>query len=218
MLIFPIVKIVCVQLKLEAIDKKVSKLDVIEKNISEIKVNMANLEQKVEALEVVKLKVDQLETSTVYMSECFEEWKTEQAQTKIDLKDLKTKMDSIDITKLQERLTHDSSTVVELKAENILIKEYLIDQRCRSMRDNLIFTGIAETADTYEDTETVLKKFIKDELKQDPEQIDFKRIHRIGTRRSRSDKPRSIIAKFNVTSQRDLIKSCLLYTSDAADE
>ena len=74
------------------------------------------------------------------------------------------------------------------------------------MRDNLIFTGIAETTDSYEDTEKVLKNFIKDELKHDPEKIDFKRIHRIGARRSRSDKPRSIIAKFNVTSQRDLIK------------
>jgi hypothetical protein len=64
------------------------------------------------------------------------------------------------------------------------------------MKYNLIFGGIEQTALDYEEeTEAVLKVFIKTELEiPDADQINFQNVHRL---RKRNDgKPRNIIARF----------------------
>lgn len=56
------------------------------------------------------------------------------------------------------------------------IKNSVIDLKARSMRDNLVFTGIQE--DDREDTEEVLQAFLQRKFKMDYE-VHFERVHRV---------------------------------------
>ncbi|XP_033749216.1 uncharacterized protein LOC117333908 [Pecten maximus] len=72
------------------------------------------------------------------------------------------------------------------------LHESMLEMQTRSMKDNLIFGGIEETG-TGEDSEQVVKDFIKTELGISDE-VEFHVVHRL---RQRDDgKPRSIVAKF----------------------
>lgn len=65
----------------------------------------------------------------------------------------------------------------------------VIDLKARSMRDNLVFTGIQE--DDREDTEEVLHRNFK--LGND---IQYERVHRVGKYNEFSEHSRNIVAKF----------------------
>jgi len=95
----------------------------------------------------------------------------------------------------------DRMTLLENYAQNIetekkQIREDHLKMQTHTMKYNLIFGGIEQTALDYEeDTEAVLKEFIKTELEiPDADQINFQNVHRL---RKRNDgKPRNIIARF----------------------
>lgn len=78
-----------------------------------------------------------------------------------------------------------------VKSDMQNLTERHLDLQSRSMRDNLIFTGIDDQEE--ENTETVLKDFIKNTLRIEHE-ISFHRVHRIG--RKMNGKSRPIVAKF----------------------
>ncbi|KAL4007994.1 hypothetical protein ACER0C_001846 [Sarotherodon galilaeus] len=64
---------------------------------------------------------------------------------------------------LRESVKCLTENVTQLNRENKKIKETVIDLQARSMRDNLVFSGIPEAAG--EDAETTVKSFIKNHLK-----------------------------------------------------
>lgn len=100
-------------------------------------------------------------------------------------------------------LTNQMSTIT---AENKQLKETLLDLQTRSMRDNLIFTGLQETA--AENTENVIKDFMKTQLKILPDtvsNITFHRVHRFG-KTSANNKHRPIVAKFEHFQHKLLIQ------------
>ncbi len=81
------------------------------------------------------------------------------------------------VKSLTENMTH-------LSEENKKIKENVIDLQTRSMRDNLVFSGIPESAE--EDPEATVKNFIKTYLKlpeDTVENICFERVHRMGAKK-----------------------------------
>jgi hypothetical protein len=57
------------------------------------------------------------------------------------------------------------------------MKKTVIDFKARSMRDNLVFSGIRE--EEREDTEAVLQDFLQRKFKLDYK-VSFERMHRIG--------------------------------------
>ena len=64
-------------------------------------------------------------------------------------------------------------------------------------RENLRFYGIEEDPGGAEDTQHVLVEFMKSELGiDDASDIEFQRVHRIGTFNPEAAKPRQIIARF----------------------
>jgi hypothetical protein len=92
-------------------------------------------------------------------------------------------------------------TLLENYAQNIeteknQIREDHLKMQTHTMKHNLIFGGIEQTALDYEEeTEAVLKEFIKTELEiTDADQIIFQNVHRL--RKRNDDKPRNIIARF----------------------
>ena len=96
----------------------------------------------------------------------------------------------------------------KLNESNQRLNETVIDLQCRSMRDNLIFTGIEEPdyrVDQQEDTEQVLCEFLKYEMNIEPN-ISFHRVHRLGYNQRYTDYPRPIVAKFEHFKDRELVR------------
>ena len=83
----------------------------------------------------------------------------------------------------------------ELDIENRELKESLLKLQSHSMKYNLIFYGIEQKEQENENTEAVLKDFIRTELEiADAAEIKFQNVHRL--RKKQDGTPRSIIAKF----------------------
>ena len=76
----------------------------------------------------------------------------------------------------------------------------LLKLQTHSMKYNLIFEGLNETEG--ENTETVIKEFIKTELKIENE-ISFQNVHRL--RKTQDRTPRAILARFTRYSDHDLV-------------
>ncbi|KAI2656614.1 hypothetical protein H4Q32_029823 [Labeo rohita] len=78
--------------------------------------------------------------------------------------------------------------------------------RPRSMRDNLIFSGIPEN--DCDNPESTIKHVMRNELKLPADTVNnitFHRAHRLGKRLK--ERPRPIIAKFVHFKQKELVKS-----------
>ena len=94
--------------------------------------------------------------------------------------------------------------------ENKQMKDTIIDLQCRSMRDNLIFTGIPEQpSGVIPDPEQAVKDFIINQLKipsDTANQITFHRVHRLGVVNKEHPGPRPIIAKFEHYKQKEEVK------------
>lgn len=86
-----------------------------------------------------------------------------------ELKSIKT-----NTRNLEENLKRSVNSIVQKNEE---LQSSIIDLKSRSMRDNLIFSGIPETPN--EDCEAVLHHFLENKLKID-EYISFERVHRMG--------------------------------------
>ena len=84
----------------------------------------------------------------------------------------------------------------------------IIDLQCRSMRDNLLFTGIEEPElqeKEFEDTENTLNQFLAREMNIS-RAIPFHRVHRLGPVDRNQSYPRHIIAKFEHFKDRESVR------------
>ncbi len=88
------------------------------------------------------------------------------------------------------------------------MKENIIDLQARSMRDNLVISGIPEQAE--EDLEMTVKNFIQKELKflsDTVKTIGFHPVHHLDRKKVEGQRPRPIVAKFENFKQKELVKS-----------
>ncbi len=109
---------------------------------------------------------------------------------------------------LRDSVKSLTKNVTHLSEENKKIKETVIDLQARSMRDNLVFSGITESAE--EDPEATVKTFIKTYLKlpeDTVENICFERVHRMGAKKPGAPRPHPIGAKFGYFKQKEQVKS-----------
>ncbi len=84
------------------------------------------------------------------------------------------------------------SKILLLKKENESLIETVTDLQVRSMNDNLIITGVAETLN--ENVEEQVRTFFQKQLdmnKEEAEEITFVRVHRMGKKKNlwRSGRP-----------------------------
>lgn len=86
----------------------------------------------------------------------------------------------------------------------LLLQESIIDLKSRSMRDNLVFSGIHE--ERGENTEEILQEFIKRKFRIDYD-VSFERVHRMGRWSEHNLYPRNIVAKFTYFKERELIRT-----------
>lgn len=96
----------------------------------------------------------------------------------------------------------------QLESNQLAVEEKAIDLQCRSMRENLLFTGILEPDDLNENSENpeaVLREFLATKMNITDE-IQFDRVHRLGKLRPNELYPRLIIAKFHRYKDREKVR------------
>ncbi|XP_038156504.1 uncharacterized protein LOC119793395 [Cyprinodon tularosa] len=109
---------------------------------------------------------------------------------------------------LKGEVTKLAEGMIQLSGENRKMKESILDIQSRSMRDNLVFAGIAEQQD--EDPEAIVRKFLQKKLKIPADQvknITFHRVHRLGGKKPDKSRPRPIVAKFEHYKQKEQVRS-----------
>ena len=213
--------------KIDFIISKISKLDVIETQQQTILSRLNVIEQGVannlRMIQDANLKVSEIENSQKFLSDEY------------DKLSKSSDVNNEAVKKVQGVLKVLTGENQSLKNQNGRLSEDIIDLKCRSMRDNMVFTGITETSDPLEtqganathvqmqeDTqrtfaqaaagESCEKKvfeFCNTVLKiQNPrESVHIDRAHRLG--RGRPGVNRAIVVKFSDSSSKEVIKNAL---------
>ena len=123
-----------------------------------------------------------------------------QAWQKLTKNDLKTAKE--EIKSLRKKCDDFEKESTSLKQKNAEIDTKLTDLESRSMRENLLFYGIAEGGEK-EDCSKLVRDVIRDVLHiPNPEDIMFDRAHRVG---QRSATVRPIVVKFHYYTDREKI-------------
>ena len=114
-----------------------TKLDTILSKISKIEVNQTAFLTRLDDMEgkitETNKKVIEIENSQCHISEKYDDMNS------------KSKVNTSDIHKLQGEVKTLTKANDELSKSNKKIKEEVIDLKCRSMRDNMLFFGIPES-------------------------------------------------------------------------
>ncbi|CAC5396410.1 unnamed protein product [Mytilus coruscus] len=117
-----------------------------------------------------------------------------------DIGDIKSQFTSIN----SNRLAHVEYENQQISQENNALRERVVESQTRSMRDNLIFKGIAdvENYNELENTEAKVKEFMGEVLKI-KDNINFHVVHRLKPKTDGT--PRSIVSKFERRKDRDRV-------------
>ena len=109
------------------LDYIVEKLNKIEQNQNSFLIRLGHIGNK---MTETTIKVNEIETSQVHISQ------------KYDSIDTTTKQNITEIHKLQGDVKNLQKENTTLSGQNAKLKDDVIDLKCRSMRDNLLFFGI----------------------------------------------------------------------------
>ncbi|KAK3094866.1 hypothetical protein FSP39_007262 [Pinctada imbricata] len=196
---------------LQSLNAKMDKLDDMDRRmmkLEEIFSKMENLEVRVKKTEMeiseAKREVKELQKSQRDIDTCLDGYGNFFDGFKEDLLELKSQTDCT-----KKAVTQAESSVADLKSEvectRDELREDVLDLKCRSMRDNLLFYGIPE--EDGEDCEESITELVSDKMKI-RKVVRFERVHRVGRRRVGNHRgpPRPIVAKFSSYKDRDLVR------------
>lgn len=185
--------------RLSAIEEKVVVVNEMQKSLGTMKNKIAYVEN---GLETTKKDLSSLESNVKDLGNVFDSVK-EEAQSSKKIAN-SNKHEILKTTTAQKNLEDKvNKELREMREASESIKESLTDLKARSMRDNLIFTGIPE--ERWENTEAVLQDLLQKKYKLDYD-IPFERVHRMGKWSEFKEQPRNIIAKFSYFKDREFIR------------
>ena len=183
-------KSVSLEKRLHIIENKMNNIDRLSENLSSLETKVSKIERE---MHQVKKTAEEAENSAKTISEMFD---NTTAKTERDL----NKFLKEESSKLDEKFRISIQTIEKRNEE---IQSSVTDLKSRSMRDNLIFSGIPENRN--EDCEAVLQDFL--DRKLNIQDISFERVHRMGKYREYSEKPRNIVAKFSFYKDREKVRT-----------
>ena len=168
--------------RLDSLDSKLSQLDSIQKSVKGISSRIDKMEQRIKHNEE---KVKELEEVKKFDASIFEDMSNKQKE----IDSVLSKVGKI------EKVQNDNEK---------RLHEDVIDLKCRSMRDNLVFYRIQE--ETGEQCEEKILSFMENELKIDNAKSEIKlhRVHRIGEAKRGYTRP--IVAKFAYYPDREKVR------------
>ena len=184
--------------KLEAVLKKLEKLDTIESRLSQMHTTLASIEENVSRLDS---DVEDLKTKSKQLGSTVNELKESIEFNEEDISDLK-----LENQKLQQ-------DICELQKQLLYMETY-------SRRENVKFVGLLEeqvdnmnggdedhngAQAKIEDTRGIIYKFLEHQLKipNARQKIEFQRLHRLGKSKNGSSRP--IIARFLRYGDKELV-------------
>ncbi|CAG2192228.1 unnamed protein product [Mytilus edulis] len=185
--------------KVEEIFKKLSSIDELTKKIGNFEISVKSLTKTVEK---GSKRIDEVEKSMEFMNQNFESSKSESEYLKTTITEIKSEhgemINGFDC----------------LRADMDELHERHVDLQIRSMRENLVFSGIPELSENEpsEQTEDIIKDFMKTNMKMDIV-MDFQRAHRFGkkTQIKIDDRDtymtRPIVCRFKNFKDRELVRS-----------
>ncbi|KAK3082916.1 hypothetical protein FSP39_009009 [Pinctada imbricata] len=181
---------------MDKVFERLGALTHIEQRLGQFESSLKSVNTEVSGL---KKKIDEFESSASFTSEKLDEISK-------NSKDFSDRIQKI--SKGTESIRSENialkANIRGLKEEMENVKERQIELQARSMRENLIFHGIDESAEgEVEDCEEKLKHFIQDKL-QVTKTMEFHRVHRLGKRQP--GKTRGMIAKFVNYKDRELVR------------
>ena len=171
---------------IKTIKKSMAKIDSIEKMVNTITTKVNKLETNVKTIDT---RVTETEKSNQFLSDKFEDAKKQLKHADTELK------------KLSTRCNEFEEEVEKLKTQNENLEAKTNDLEFRSLRENLLFHGIAETPN--ENCETLVQQFVTEKL-EIAHNIIIDRAHRLGKPRG---KTRPIVVKFHQYTDRELIRT-----------
>lgn len=182
-------------------DKK-SKIEQPDENYDEVEsilemaeVVMPKLDMVIKKLEEMEIKLDKLEGYAKNVDA-----KVNDLTTKVETLESTTRKAMKSIEDLDKGLTFLNSEVEHLKKlekDCAALRQEVLYMGVYQRRENLRFHGIEEVPERAEDTRQVLVDFMQTELGiVDAGDIEFQRVHRIGSFNQQAGKPRQIIARF----------------------
>lgn len=166
--------------------------------VSEILFSIANkltgLDTRIALIEIVHQEFQSLRHSLEFSQEQIESLSKEN-------KTLKNSVSAI-----TDQLTSITTQLATVTADNKAMKETILDLQARSMRDNLVFTGIPERI--VDNPEEAVKDFMINKLKlpiDTANRITFHHVHRLG-QKNNNNRPRPIVAKFEHFKQKETVQ------------
>jgi chromosome segregation ATPase len=178
--------------KMDSVLLQLEKLDQIDARLVKLEGTMILVNEDIKA---VKQQVNEMDAGLTNLN-------TECEENRVKLRDVNKEVKSLSQKAQSARQNEEKTRADLVKIEENLseLTEKHIEQQWRSMRDNLIFSGIEEKDE--EDTETELKNFLLTEMHMT--NIDFHRVHRMGRRET--GKTRPIVAKFVLCKVREDVR------------
>ena len=109
---------------------------------------------------------------------------------------------------MEKKLRVTQGVVTQLQTKVLQQQEEIIDLKSRSMRENMVFTGLDEDAnESWETSKTKVLNFVKNVLKvpqTELNEIQIDRAHRLGAK-STNARSRPIVAKFCNTHSKNIL-------------
>lgn len=187
--------------RLLTIEQSCARVGFIEKDISHVKVDVNRLMNDMPAM---SKRVDEMDKFCQSVSDISDDYYNFQSKAREEFHNIRS---------AESLFKHENEY---LKHENANLKESVLELQCRSMQENLLFFGIAETTDGPENTEQLLRRFLKIQIEDNSQinpnnsividDIQFDRVHRLGQRNIAKPHPRPIVAKFERYMHREVIR------------
>lgn len=178
--------------KMVNMEQKLTQINEVKQAVAQVTINVNELDKQVEYVQSQIINYDQ---SISTYSELCDDVISENTENKKTIDNLSRKI-----------------AAIEAQQENIKTKqqqteEKLTEVQWRSMRENLIFTGIDEDeTDVYnENCEEKLCEFFSSKLNIHDE-MPLDRVHRLGKYKGQQPFPRPIIAKFHRFRDRERVR------------
>lgn len=166
-----------------------------------------NFNSKISAIEVRLGNLEGLDSKVNNIGKEIEKMTTLMfdRQKKVDerMSTIEDKQDSVNLS-----LGFTNEKVSNLEKENNRLSGDLVYLQSQSMRNNLLFSGLAEAQqEVPRQTEGMLREFMVDKLEIAQELVDqivLERVHRVG--QNVRGGPRSIVAKFSLFKDRETVR------------
>jgi len=186
-----------------SIDSRMQRMETnIDKRLDELKQSFLAVSSRVRSLEnqatEFSKKISDCETSCQGVSNLFD-----QINGQVKTNTRNSIHHENRIKKLEEKPTFQPIVQPVVQSDELqTLKEAVLDLKCRSMKNNLIFTGLHRVQN--EDTEELLRCFLYNELGVDYK-IEFGNVHRFKTRGDYRRSP--IVARFLYRKDLDYVLS-----------